>query len=159
MLDAPAAFLAAAHRRSPDFQGRHVAVHVLSIERTFREKATILHAQAHEPPGKATPPRYSRPYADLAALADHRVGAGALTRDDLRARVVAHKQIFFASAQASYGTAVPGSFRLLPPAERLQDLATDYRDMQEMYFGKPQPWTKIVARLQALETAINSIKR
>ena len=41
----------------------------------------------------------------LASTAD---GQDALRRDDLRARVVAHKQIFFASAWAGYETAIPG---------------------------------------------------
>ena len=80
-------------------------VPVLDAERTFWEKATILHAEAHRDAAKATPERFSRHYADLAALAGHAVGKQALTRDDLRARVVAHKQVYFASAWASYETA------------------------------------------------------
>jgi hypothetical protein len=67
---------------------------VLDIERTFWEKATILHAEVHRPADKETPDRFSRHYADLVALAAHPAGSAALTRDDLRDRVVAHKQIF-----------------------------------------------------------------
>ena len=37
-----------------------VPLRVLSIERTFWEKATILHAEAHRDETKATPPRFSR---------------------------------------------------------------------------------------------------
>lgn len=59
-----------------------VPLKVLSIERTFWEKATILHAEAHRDQIKATPTRFSRHYADLAALADHASAAGALARDD-----------------------------------------------------------------------------
>jgi hypothetical protein len=77
-------------------------------------------------------------------------------RSDLRERVVAHKQVFFASTWASYETAVPGSFRLVPGEARLQMLAQDYRDMREMFFGEPLPWEEIVARLRALEAMINA---
>lgn len=128
---------------------------VLSIERTFWEKATILHAEAHRDAAKATPQRFSRHYADLAALVDHPSAAVALERDDLRARVVAHKSVFFASAWAKYETAVPGTFRLIPPALRLSSLEADYRDMQEMFFGRPTSWPDIVEKLQALEALIN----
>ena len=136
-----------------------VPLKVLSIERTFWEKATILHAEAHREETKATPTRFSRHYADLAALADHASAAGALARDDLRARVVEHKQVFFAVAWANYETAVSGTFRLLPPAYRLAALEADYRAMQEMFFGSPRPWAEIVGRLRALEAEINRENR
>ena len=90
-------------------------VPVLDIERTFWEKATILHAEAHRPSDKPTPERFSRHYADLAALSQHPAGAAAISRADLRARVVEHKQVFFPATWASYETAVPGSFKLIPP--------------------------------------------
>lgn len=129
---------------------------ILSIERTFWEKATILHAEAHRPAGKETPPRYSRHYSDLAALAGLEPGRRALERDDLRNRVVAHKKVFFPAAWTSMDTAVPGQFKLLPPLERLPALEHDYRQMQQMFFGTPPPWSEIIARLGALEQAINA---
>jgi hypothetical protein len=132
------------------------SVRVLSAERTFWEKATILHAEAHREAGKPTPARFSRHYADLAALGEHAAGKRAVTKDDLRARVVAHKTVFFPSAWAHYETAAPGSFRLIPDERRLADLERDYREMQEMYFGTPHSWAEIVARLHKLETAINT---
>jgi len=135
-----------------------VPLRVLSIERTFWEKAAILHAEAHRDETKATPPRFSRHYADLAALATHGSAASALARDDLRSRVVEHKSVFFASAWAKYETEVPGSFRLIPPAYRLASLETDYRAMQEMFFEEPRSWSEIVELLQTLEQAINSTR-
>lgn len=49
----------------PDWQCNLVA---LGIDRTFWEKATILHAEHHRPAGKATPDRLSR--RDFAAMRD-----------------------------------------------------------------------------------------
>ena len=134
-----------------------VPVRVLSVERTFWEKATILHAEAHRPAEQAMPSKYSRHYADLAALADLPEAGEWPKRDELRARVVEHKQVFFASAWARYELAVPGSLRLLPSAERLRQMETDYREMQVMYFGAARSWTEIVQRLEALESAINRL--
>ncbi len=136
-----------------------VPVRVLSIERTFWEKATILHAEANRPTEKPTPGRFSRHYADLVALADHADAAGALARDELRARVVEHKQVFFPAAWARYETAVPGTFLLVPPAERLAQMAADYGEMRVMYFREPKPWAEIVARLTALQASINTPRR
>ena len=131
-------------------------VPVLDAERTFWEKATSLHAEAHRAAEKATPERFSRHYADLAALARHVVGQQALLRDDLRARVVEHKQVFFTSAWASYETAKPGSFRLIPSSQRLAFLAKDYQAMHPMFFRSPSSWTEIVEILAQLEVQINA---
>jgi hypothetical protein len=137
------------------FPDAALTVPVLDIERTFWEKATILHAEAHRPSDKPTPERFSRHYADLAALAQHSTGIAAVSRDDLRARVVAHKQVFFPAAWASYETAVPGTLKLIPPETRLTPLAADYRAMEDMFFQKPPTWPEIIAVLTALEVRLN----
>lgn len=137
------------------FPNEVFSVPVLDIERTFWEKTTILHAEVHRPADKAIPERYSRHYADVAALALHAAGTSALARDDLRARVVEHKQVFFASAWSHYGTAVRGTFKLIPSAERLAVLAADYRAMADMFVRPPPPWAEIIATLTALEARIN----
>jgi hypothetical protein len=132
-----------------------VDIPVLDIERTFWEKASILHAEAHRPAEKPIPERYSRHYADLAALAKSESAARALERDDLRARVVAHKLVFFPAVWAHTETAVPGTFRLVPPAERLDALARDYSAMRDMFFREPPPWSEVLAVLSELEARIN----
>lgn len=136
-----------------------VDVPVLDIERTFWEKALILHAEAHRPQDKPVPERYSRHYADVAALAKSERATGALERDDLRARVVAHKSVFFPAAWAKYETAVPGTFRLLPPKERASELARDYSSMQEMFFRQPLAWSEVLDVLADLEKRINAASR
>jgi len=129
---------------------------VLSIERTFWEKASILHAEAHRPQEKAVPERYSRHYADMAALAQSAYCARALELDDLRARVIAHKMVFFPAAWAHSETAVRGTFRLIPPADRREVLSRDYAAMRDMFFREPLPWNEILDVLVDLERRINS---
>jgi hypothetical protein len=136
-----------------------VTVKVLSIQRTFWEKATILHAEFHRKEGDEMPGRYSRHYADLAALADHPSADASLKNEELRKRVVEHKKVFFASGWASYETAVPSTFRLVPPEYRFPALETDYRAMSEMFFKSPRPWAEIIERLRVLEEAINQSKK
>ena len=70
-------------------------------------------------------------------------------------RVLSLERVFFAAAWAKYETAIPGTFRLIPPAYRLAALESDYRDMQEMFFGRSTPWSAIVEELRNLEARIN----
>ncbi|PJD93856.1 MAG: hypothetical protein CK425_12215 [Parachlamydia sp.] len=67
----------------------------LEIERTFWEKATILHAEYHRPSEKPRRDRFSRHYADTAALANHSEAIKAIDCDDLRNRVVSWKKSIF----------------------------------------------------------------
>ncbi|MBA4137857.1 MAG: nucleotidyl transferase AbiEii/AbiGii toxin family protein [Opitutus sp.] len=137
------------------FEDATVAVQVLAAERTFWEKATILHAEAHRAEGSDVPARYSRHYADLAAFQVSNRAAAAIAADDLRARVVEHKQVFFPATWARYPEAVPGTFRLVPDDTRIEELRVDYGEMQLMYFREPTPWPEIIARLRELESLIN----
>ncbi len=139
-----------------EITGASVAVRALAIERTFWEKATILHAEAHRPADKPFTANFARHYADTAALADHPGGKRALADADLRKRVVAFKEAFFYNSYSSYGTAVPGTFMLLPAAAHAEALERDYLRMQrEMYFGPSIAWSEVLEKLGALKVAID----
>lgn len=133
-------------------------VRVLSAERTFWEKATLLHAETHRPTASAPKERYSRHYYDLYMLAGQDISGKALQQPELLKRVIAHKKLFFASAWSSFDTAVPGSFRLLPAKERLNSLELDYSRMAGMIFGEKPPWSKIISGLRKLEEHINRMR-
>jgi hypothetical protein len=129
----------------------------LEVERSFWEKATILHAEYHRPSEKPIPDRFSRHYADMAALAMHASAAKALNQHELRDRVVQWKSQFFGSSWANYDLAKPGTFRLVPPAERLPALRRDYQAMRDMYLSDPTPFDDILATLADLENRINHV--
>lgn len=130
-------------------------VTALEVERTFWEKATILHTEYHRPAEKQTPDRFSRHYADTAALARHPVAMRAIDQAGIRERVVAWKGQFFGSSWANYDLAKPGTFRLVPPAERLPALRRDYQAMRDMYLSEPASFEDVLAVLAELERSIN----
>jgi hypothetical protein len=130
-------------------------VRTLSAERTFWEKATLLHAECHRPETKATAERHSRHYYDLYCLSRHEIGSQALQRGDLLERVIQHKSFFFSSNWANYATAKPSTFRLVPDAKRLAVLSQDYDEMQAMMFGDTPKWSEIIDELKQLEGRIN----
>ena len=127
----------------------------LEIERSFWEKATILHAEHHRPDDRPTPDRYSRHYADTAALAKHADGQRAVTLSGVRQKVVDWKARFFGSKWARYDLAVPGSFRLVPAEYRVDALRRDYQAMRDMYLTEPPSFDEIMTQLGELETQIN----
>lgn len=127
----------------------------LDVERTFWEKATILHTEHYRPEHKPTPDRYSRHYADLAALADHPRASSAVDKREICERVVRWKSRFFGSKWAHYELAKPGTFRLIPPSARLAALGRDYEAMRDMYLSPPPSFDEILSKLTELEARIN----
>jgi len=66
-----------------------------------------------------------------------------------------HKARFFASSWAHYATAVPGSFHLLPPVTRLDELRADYAAMRPMFLNEPLSFDEMLAVLREAENALN----
>ena len=129
-----------------------VTVSTLSVERTFWEKVTILHALHH---GSKLRPEMSRHYYDTAMLASKGIDDTALAQPDLLAKVVLNKSQMFKDNRASYDTAVFGSLRLIPAEDLTARLRTDYEAMAEMFMVKPPSFDEMIASIAALEAKLN----
>jgi len=129
------------------------SVVAISAERTFWEKATILHQEAHR--DGVTPERYSRHYYDTYRLATSHTRERALKDLELLRQVVEFKQRFYPCGWARYEDAKPGTFRLVPDENRLQALRSDYRDMNVMIFGETPEFERMMDTLKRLEGDIN----
>lgn len=125
----------------------------IAAERTFWEKATILHQQAHRT--GIMPPRYSRHYYDLHRLAHSPVKDAALSKPKLLNDVVAFKQRFYPCGWANFEQARPGTFKLVPDAEHRRELEKDYDAMRVMIFGEVPPFARVIETLAGLEEEIN----
>lgn len=126
-------------------------------KRTFWEKATILHAEYYRPLDKPLLLRYSRHYADVAAMSQTPVVDEAFADIILLKSVTDHKNMFYHSGWAKYGRARPGSFHLIPRDERLPIIRRDYREMSAMFFNEPSKFEAIMSQLLCLEKRINSL--
>jgi Nucleotidyl transferase AbiEii toxin, Type IV TA system len=129
-----------------------VRVSTLSVERTFWEKVTILHALHH---GTKLLPEMSRHYYDTMMLAAKGIGDAAMKSPDLLARVVLNKSLMFADNKASYGTAVIGSLRLVPTDDLRARLADDYAAMAEMFMVVPPSFDELMTAIAALEAKLS----
>lgn len=137
------------------FKNAKVDLIATTPERSFWEKVTILHAEAHRPASKKAPPRYSRHYYDTAQMADSSVKNTALADPGLLERVVEFKQRFYPSGHAHYDLARIGTLKLLPPEHAMANLASDYSKMREMIYGNYPSFAEIIAKLKNLEKEIN----
>jgi hypothetical protein len=134
------------------------ATHILTVapERTFWEKATILHKEAFRVNGRF-PPRYSRHYYDLYCMANSPVKVSALADLELLERVVRFKDRFYPAGSAHYELAKPGTMKLVPPAGYTAVLREDYAHMKNMIFGDQPEFDQLMANIKQLEREINGL--
>jgi len=133
------------------------AVVTSSVERTFWEKATVLHHEANRPEHLDMPTRYSRHYYDLYCIAQTEYKATALQQLDLLQKVVDFKMRFYPRKWAKYEEAVPGSFKLVPQQYRIEVLRSDYRGMGEMLFGGYPSFDELVDSIKVIEKEVNNL--
>ena len=138
------------------FEKSDSCVRAIFAERTFWEKATILHREAHRAPGKPVPPRQARHYYDLAMMAENPVKDRALADLKLLGDVVAFKRHFYPCPWAQYENAKPGTMRLVPPSPAMKALEADYSSMQNMIFNEAPPFQEMMTKLRNLEKEINA---
>lgn len=137
------------------FEQLEARVNVLLARRTFWEKVTILHAEAHREEQKAMPGRYSRHYYDVAMMCETGVAEEALGDGELLEQVVRHKMTFYPAAWARYDLARPGMMRLRPPEYRMGALRRDYESMRVMIFGVAPEFDWVVEQVAMLEARVN----
>lgn len=132
-----------------------IVVRVLNAERTFWEKATILHQYANLPEDKKLPSRISRHYYDFFRLLNSLIKKKSLEEVHLLERVANHKRIYFASGWANYDTARKGTLKLVPPSHVLKELEKDYVLMQAMLFREIPSWSLILTTIEQFEKEFN----
>lgn len=133
-------------------------VSVLSAERTFWEKATLIHVESHRSTPRLGAERLSRHWYDLAKLADHEVGHRAAINHNLLVDVLNIKETFYRSTFSHYAKCVAGELRLVPEDPMLAALNQDYDAMRNagMFYGNVPSFDRIVERLRQLESEINN---
>lgn len=142
----------------PDLVFSEARVVALSPERTFWEKATMIHVECFR--GLRGAQRLSRHWTDLATLADHEIGRRALMNRDLALEVVAHKKAFWrapAASGASYDDCVSGNLVLVPHDPMRRELRDDLERMVKagMFLGDRPDFVAVMERISRLQREIN----
>ena len=141
----------------PDlFSQAHFSVRAVSRERTFWEKAMLLHEETFRPPEKKRQVSMARHYYDLFRLIDAGVGHKAAGDLELFKRIAAHRQIYFRYTWVDYDTLCPGRQELVPSDEQLDSWKSDYSVMKdEMFFGKPPEFEDIIQTAREFQDEFN----
>lgn len=144
-----------AERHPELFDAPSTSVRTAIPERTFWEKATILHQEANRPEAKTMPRRYSRHYYDMYRLGHSEIADRAIALPELLAKVVAFKEKFYRTPWSKLADARPGTLKLVPLGYRVPELQLDYESMRSMLFGKVSPFEDVLAFIGQLEETIN----
>ena len=134
-------------------------VTLIAAERTFWEKALILHGiycgfrDEQRRPGENN--LISRHYYDVAMMRDRAEGLKALRNAALLTKVREHKLLLFKRGWEKLEEAKPGAVRLVPQDDIKEDLAKDYAAMSGMMFGKAPDFEWVIGELAKLEESIN----
>jgi hypothetical protein len=139
------------------FQSVATNVRTTTIERSFWEKVTILHHEAHRPENNPMPSRYSRHYYDVYCMACANIEDKALKDLNLLQSVVKFKMKFYPRNWARYDLAKIGTIKLVPPDHIMKSLKTDYTNMKEMIYGNYPSFEEIMTKIQKLENKINRL--
>ena len=133
------------------------SIRVLAAERTFWEKACLLHEETFRPVDKPRKLRMARHYYDLWCLLCSGVGESAMADKALFARVAEHREIFFSYSWVDYSTHKPGTFRLVPPVDHLPNWHADYDAMRgPMFFGETPSFDEILRVVSDFEKTFNA---
>jgi hypothetical protein len=132
-------------------------VQALAVERTFWEKACLLHEENFRPASKPIKPRMSRHYYDLYRLIKAGVGARAAADVALFERVVEHRSIFFAFTWLDYSTLRRGSLQVAPTPERLAEWEADYRKMTDMFFTAVPDFSEVLSVCRNFQQSLNEL--
>jgi predicted nucleotidyltransferase component of viral defense system len=138
------------------FSEPYTTVLTVSAERTFWEKITILHKEAFRTNGYF-PERYSRHYYDIYCMNASDVKKNAFSNMELLERVATFKARFYPTNAARYDLAKPGTMRLMPPADFIIALESDYAHMQNMIYGHKPKFSDIMNCIQLMENEINNL--
>lgn len=136
-------------------------VPVLTAERTFWEKATILHAEnararRSDSNAGSVRVRNSRHVSDLAAMASSVVAASAIADEPLLRRVCECKQSRFRTSHVVYATIRRRTIEITPRGRLEAALSTDYAAMKSMFFDEPPTWASVLQQFAELETRIRA---
>ena len=134
-------------------------INTLQPERTFWEKATLIHVECHRNRLPVNPDRLSRHWYDLALLTYSWVGTSALEQQHILKDVIQHKKAFFNANYTHYDDCLTGKFRLIPNPDELRHLETDLKKMKEagMFQTMPPSFETIIITLSEMENKINKL--
>lgn len=144
----------------PDITFPTASPQVMSVARTFWEKATAAHVYCAQ--GRIRSERYARHWHDLVAISRSAYFADAITDRAVAKAVAEHKSFFFMEKDSNgniidYHAAVNGRINIVPAAEARAALAQDYEAMRadEIMIGAGLAFDDLMRACGEIEAQVN----
>jgi len=134
-----------------------IEVEILRPDRTFWEKATILHAEnsRNDPTRIEKRNHMSRHIYDLVKLYNSKYGKMAMDNLELLEDVVKHKSTFYKDNRADYKNATPSNIKIVPTPELNHNFKVDYQDMaKSMIIGNPPTYEELIKSLEKMQAQL-----
>ncbi len=122
-------------------------------ERTFWEKAALIHEQNVRPGEKPLASRQARHLYDLGRLWPVVQGIEGL--HSLFDGVIAHRRGFFDYKWVDDDSLSRGSLQLVPPDARIPEWRADYEAMMAMFFTDPPSFGEILTTLEEIQSSLS----
>lgn len=136
---------------------KQLAIHTALAEKTFLEKAFLLHELfSSQLPREAN--RKSRHLYDLAQMMNTGIAARAIANDELWNTIHHHRELFTSMSGVDYTPDIRKRIRLLPPNDVIDDWRNDYKDMQSsMIYGEKPTFEALITKMKGLENMFHNL--
>jgi predicted nucleotidyltransferase component of viral defense system len=127
-------------------------------QRTFLEKAFLLHEEFQKPAEQIRVNRMSRHIYDLEKMMDTNFATEALNDRELYNVIVAHRSTLTKMKEVDYTTHTPDKINFVPPLNVIDLWKADYESMQNnMIYGKSLPFDELIDRIKELNERFRNI--
>jgi predicted nucleotidyltransferase component of viral defense system len=128
-------------------------------QRTFLEKAFLLHEAFQKPAEAIRVNRMSRHIYDLEKMMDTSFAIEVLNDRELYKAIVAHRSTLTKMKEVDYTTHTPDKINFVPPLNVIDLWKADYESMRKnMIYGKSLPFEKLMDRIRELNERFREIK-
>jgi hypothetical protein len=127
-------------------------------QRTFLEKAFLLHEEFQKPSEKVRIDRMTRHIYDLERMMDTDFAKYALNNRQLYDTIVEHRSAMTKMKEVDYTTHTPDKINFVPPDFVIDYWRKDYEKMQSMIYGKSLPFDELIDRIRELNERFRQVK-
>lgn len=140
------------------FTNEPFSISTVLPQRTFLEKIFLLHEEFSQDTAKIRIDRLSRHLYDLEKLMDTEYGKAAIKDTELYKGIVTHREKFNPLRSLDYSNHIPSKIKIIPPDTIIKEWEKDYQAMtQNMIYGDPLNFNKLIKRIRELQKRINTI--
>ena len=142
-----------------DFADSFFDVPTVIPQRTFLEKAFLLHEEFQKPNENIRVNRMSRHIYDLEKLMDTDYAKNALNDTALYQAIVNHRKMLTSMKEVDYSTHAPDKINFVPPAAVIDEWRKDYEAMRSsMIYGYSLSFDRLIERIRELNERFRNIE-